>query len=46
MVPSTQSFTPWTLAYFEEYLKRAEALNRERAIKKKKSRKYIAGHPM
>ena len=41
MVPSTKSYVPWLLAYYEEYASRAEASNRELVIKKKKSRKYI-----
>ncbi len=32
---------PWRLRYFESYSSRSEAIKRENAIKKKKSRKYI-----
>jgi putative endonuclease len=40
-VPSTKPYVPWQLVYYEEYSSRAEASNREREIKNKKSRKYI-----
>ena len=40
-VPSTKSYIPWQLVYYEEYRSRAEASKRELEIKKKKSRKYI-----
>lgn len=39
--PSTKSGMPWKLVYIEEYMTRSEAVKREYAIKKKKSRKYI-----
>jgi putative endonuclease len=39
--PSTKSGIPWKLVYTEEYATRSEAVSREYAIKKKKSRKYI-----
>jgi putative endonuclease len=32
---------PWRLVYFESFNTRSEAIKRENAIKKKKSRKYI-----
>ena len=38
---STKSGIPWELVYSEEYVTKTEALKREKAIKKKKSRKYI-----
>jgi putative endonuclease len=38
---STKSGIPWEIVYFEEYETKSEAMARERAIKKKKSRKYI-----
>ena len=41
MVPSTKPYIPWLLVYFEEFVSRAEASNRELEIKKKKSKKYI-----
>ena len=37
----TQKGVPWILVYEEEYSTRTEAVRREMAIKKKKSRKYI-----
>ncbi|GAB5524077.1 MAG: hypothetical protein Roseis2KO_19490 [Roseivirga sp.] len=37
----TKSGKPWTLKYHEVYATRQEARQREREIKKKKSRKYI-----
>ncbi len=37
----TKKGVPWKLAYKEEYSTRSEAVSREMAIKKKKSRKYI-----
>ncbi len=39
--PSTRGGIPWELVYREEYETKAEARGRERAIKAKKSRKYI-----
>lgn len=39
--PSTKSGIPWKLVYIEKYMTRSEAVKREYAIKKKKSRKYI-----
>ena len=39
--PSTKSGIPWKLVYTEKYNTRTEAVSREYAIKKKKSRKYI-----
>ena len=39
--PSTRSGIPWRLVYTEEYPEKKEARDRERAIKKMKSRKYI-----
>ena len=42
MVPSTKSYVPWNLVYFEEYNYRAESSAGELEIKKKKSRKYNA----
>ena len=41
MVPSTKSYVPWNLVYYEEYTSRAGASKWELEIKKKKSRKYI-----
>ncbi|MEA3391916.1 MAG: GIY-YIG nuclease family protein [Candidatus Marinimicrobia bacterium] len=38
---STKSGVPWEMVYYEEYKLKTEAMARERAIKKKKSRKYI-----
>ncbi|HAF29172.1 MAG TPA: excinuclease ABC subunit C [Bacteroidales bacterium] len=38
---STKSGIPWSLVYIEEYQEKSEAIRREKAIKKKKSRKYI-----
>ena len=40
-VPSTKPFVPWALVYNEVFATRAEAANREKEIKNKKSRKYI-----
>ena len=37
----TSSKLPLRLVYFEAYTTRAEAIKREKAIKNKKSRKYI-----
>jgi putative endonuclease len=37
----TSKGMPWKLMYSETFNSRVEAANRERAIKKKKSRKYI-----
>ena len=39
--PYTSSANDWELVYKEEYSTRKEAIKRESAIKKKKSRKYI-----
>jgi putative endonuclease len=39
--PFTSIAKDWKLVYFEEYKNRTEAIKREIAIKKKKSRKYI-----
>ena len=39
--PSTKTGIPWELVYTEEFETRSEAVKREYAIKKKKSRKYI-----
>jgi len=41
MVTSTKPYTPWEIVYTETFSSRAEAVKRENAIKKKKSRKYI-----
>ena len=38
---STKSGIPWEMVYHEEYESKHDAMARERAIKKKKSRKYI-----
>ena len=38
---STKAKRPWKLVYVEEFLTKAEALRREREIKKKKSRKFL-----
>ena len=40
-VPSTKPYIPWVLIYNEVFATRAEAANREKEIKNKKSRKYI-----
>ena len=37
----TKTGIPWEIVFAEEYLSKTEALNREKEIKKKKSRKYI-----
>ncbi|MGB9628737.1 MAG: GIY-YIG nuclease family protein [Thermodesulfobacteriota bacterium] len=37
----TKTKIPWRLVYQEEYLSRREAMERERELKKKKSRGYI-----
>jgi len=39
--PSTRTGIPWKLVYTEEFNTRSDAVKREYAIKKKKSRKYI-----
>jgi putative endonuclease len=39
--PFTSTAKDWKLVYFEEYKNRTDAIKREIAIKKKKSRKYI-----
>jgi putative endonuclease len=41
-VPSTKPYVPWELVYTEAYTTRGEASSRERFIKQKKSRNYIA----
>jgi putative endonuclease len=41
MVTSTKKYIPWLVVYTEQFLTRAEAVNREDQIKKMKSRKYI-----
>ena len=38
---STRRFMPWCIVYLEKYLTRAEAIKRERQIKKWKNRKRI-----
>ncbi|MBW6457840.1 MAG: GIY-YIG nuclease family protein [FCB group bacterium] len=38
---STKSGIPWEIIYHEEFELKTEAQARERAIKKRKSRKYI-----
>ncbi len=38
---STRARRPWKLVYFEEYGTKTKALDREREIKRMKSRKYI-----
>jgi putative endonuclease len=40
-VPSTKAYVPWNLVYSETFNSRTQAVHRETAIKKKKSRKYI-----
>ena len=40
-VPSTKPYVPWVLVYNEVFVTRADAANREKEIKNKKSRKYI-----
>jgi putative endonuclease len=37
----TKRGIPWNMVYYEIYETKAEALKREKEIKKKKSRKYI-----
>ena len=37
----TRSGIPWKLVYFEPYWTKQEAVQREREIKSKKSRRYI-----
>ena len=37
----TKGGIPWELAYFEKFSTKQEALERERLIKKRKSRKYL-----
>ena len=39
--PSTKTGIPWKLVYTEKFNTRSDAVKREYAIKKKKSRKYI-----
>ncbi len=41
--PSTRSGIPWTMVYSEEFENKSDAIKRELAVKKKKSRKYIEG---
>jgi putative endonuclease len=38
---STKGGIPWRIVYIEEYETKADALKREREIKRRKSRKYI-----
>ena len=38
----TASKRPWRLVYFEMFASRTEAIHREKEIKRKKSKKYIA----
>ena len=38
---STKKANDWIIKYTEEFVSRADAVKREMAIKKKKSRKYI-----
>ena len=38
---STRSGIPWILVYSEEFDNKSDAIKREIAVKKKKSRKYI-----
>ena len=38
---STRSGIPWVLVYSEEFDNKSDAIKREIAVKKKKSRKYI-----
>lgn len=40
-VTSTKKYRPWQICYTEQFPTRAEAFNREHAIKRKKSRSYI-----
>jgi putative endonuclease len=40
-VPSTRTFRPWKLVWFEQAPSRAQAQCREKQIKARKSRKYI-----
>ena len=40
---STKKVNDWQLKYSEMYVSRSEAVKRETAIKKMKSRKYIEG---
>jgi putative endonuclease len=37
----TASKGPWRLVYFEKYNSRSDAIKREKAIKNRKSRKYV-----
>ena len=39
--PSTKPYRPWVVAYVEEFSAKPEALQRERQIKRMKSRTYI-----
>jgi len=39
--PSTKPGIPWELVYKEFYSTKTEAIKREKAIKRKKSRKYL-----
>jgi len=41
--PSTKSGIPWEIVYTEEYETKREAIRREQAIKRMKSRIYIEG---
>jgi len=38
---STKAYIPWELVYFEVFKTKAEALKREKQLKKMKSKKYI-----
>ena len=38
----TKSKRPWNLVYFEEHADRSDAMKREYAIKRRKSREYLA----
>ena len=40
---STRGRGPWMVVYVEGYVKKGDALKREREIKRMKSRKYIRG---
>ena len=39
---STKSGIPWEIVYFELFKDKSDAIKRELAIKRKKSRKYIS----
>ena len=38
----TKSKRPWNLVYFEEHADRSDAMKREYAIKRRKSKEYLA----